>query len=136
MLNHFMSKLADRCLPFFKLLRAATRYKWTEECQTTFNELKRCLSTPLLLASRKPSACLFVYLATSDETVATVLITKEERVQRPVCHISKVLQAGEINYTKTEKLVYALIIAAKKLCQYFQAHPITVLTNCPIKDML
>ncbi|GJZ66233.1 reverse transcriptase domain-containing protein [Tanacetum coccineum] len=42
----------------------------------------------------------------------------------------------EINYTAMEKLVLALIHASKRLRRYFQAHPITVITDQPIKNVL
>ena len=35
---------------------------------------------------------------------------------------------AETKYLKIEKLAYALLIAARKLCHYFQAHPIALLT--------
>ncbi|XP_057491365.1 uncharacterized protein LOC130777097 [Actinidia eriantha] len=43
---------------------------------------------------------------------------------------------AETKHLKIEKLAYALIIAARKLRQYFQAHPIAVLTDQPLKQIL
>ena len=43
---------------------------------------------------------------------------------------------AETRYLKIEKLAYALLIAAKNFCHYFQAHPIVVLTNQPLKQIL
>ena len=37
-LNRFVSRAMDRCLPFFRTLRKS--FKWTDECQTTFDNLK------------------------------------------------------------------------------------------------
>jgi hypothetical protein len=34
-----------------------------------------------------------------------------------------------------EKICYAVIMSAKKLCHYFQAHTIKVLTNQPLNDI-
>ena len=42
----------------------------------------------------------------------------------------------ETRYLKIEKLAYALLIAVRKLCHYFQAHPIAELTNQPLKQIL
>ena len=33
-LNRFVSKVTDKCLPFFKTLKQA--FAWTDECETTF----------------------------------------------------------------------------------------------------
>ena len=42
-------------------------------------------------------------------------------------YVSKVLIVAETRYLKIEKLAYALLIAARKIRHYFQAHPIVVL---------
>ena len=43
---------------------------------------------------------------------------------------------AENRYVMLEKLAYALLIAARKLRHYFQAHSITVLTDQPLKQVL
>ncbi|GJW16388.1 reverse transcriptase domain-containing protein [Tanacetum coccineum] len=50
--------------------------------------------------------------------------------------LSRALRGPEINYTAMEKLVLALVHASKRLRRYFQAHPITVITDQPIKNIL
>ncbi|XP_052483494.1 uncharacterized protein LOC128039243 [Gossypium raimondii] len=54
---------------------------------------------------------------------------------RVVALNSKVLQNGEKRYSKIEKLIFALIVAVRKLQPYFQAHLMTVITKQPIKDI-
>ena len=76
---------------------------------------------------------LFVYLSISPTAVSVVLIREENRVQKLVYYVSKVLMGAENRYVKIEKLAYALLIAIRKLRHYFQAHPITVLTGQPLK---
>ncbi|GJU51425.1 reverse transcriptase domain-containing protein [Tanacetum coccineum] len=53
-----------------------------------------------------------------------------------VYFISRALQGPELNYTPMEKLVLALVFAAKRLRRYFQAHPIAVITDQPIKQII
>ena len=49
-LNRFVSRATDKCLPFFHTLKKS--FKWTNECQQAFEELKAYLSTlPLLSPS-------------------------------------------------------------------------------------
>ena len=50
-LNRFVSRATDKCLPFFKTLKQA--FAWTDECETTFKELKRYLSNPPYLSPSK-----------------------------------------------------------------------------------
>ena len=56
--------------------------------------------------------------------------------QKPVYFMSKVLTEAETRYTNFERIALALKMAAKKLCLYFQAHTIVVLTTYPIRAIL
>ena len=56
--------------------------------------------------------------------------------QRPVYFISKAFANAETRYMKMEQTALALRIAAQKLHPYFQAHPITVLTNQSLRNVL
>ncbi|GJX62110.1 reverse transcriptase domain-containing protein [Tanacetum coccineum] len=47
-----------------------------------------------------------------------------------------VLQGVELNYPELEKLILALVHAARRLRRYFQAYPIRVWTDKPIKQIL
>ena len=42
----------------------------------------------------------------------------------------------ETRYSKIEQTALALRSAAQKLCPYFQAHPIVVLTNQPLRSII
>nr|GFA02927.1 reverse transcriptase domain-containing protein [Tanacetum cinerariifolium] len=67
---------------------------------------------------------------------SAVLMTERGMVQMPVYFISRALQVPELNYSPMEKLVLSLVFAAKRLRRYFQAHPIAVITNQPIKQVM
>jgi hypothetical protein len=42
-LNRFISKLGEKALPFYQLLRKTDKFAWTAEAQAAFNDLKHCL---------------------------------------------------------------------------------------------
>ena len=44
-LSRFISRSAERALPFFKILRKAGPMKWTPEAEATLQDLKRYLSS-------------------------------------------------------------------------------------------
>jgi hypothetical protein len=50
-LSRFISKLGEKALPFYRLLRKMNNFTWTEEAQVAFDDLKRCLSTFLVLVT-------------------------------------------------------------------------------------
>lgn len=72
---------------------------------------------------------LYIYLATSEETVVVVLVKVEDAHQFPVYYVNKVLQNDKLRYTKIKKNVYALVIVTRKLQPYFQAHLVVVVAN-------
>jgi hypothetical protein len=50
-LNRFISKLGERGLPFFKLLKHQEKFVWTPEADQALAQLKDFLSKPLVLTS-------------------------------------------------------------------------------------
>jgi hypothetical protein len=73
-----------------------------------------------------------LYLSSSDLAVSAALVREEKTDQQPVYFISKVLQGAEVRYQLIEKVVLALIVAARKTGQYFQSHTIVVCTDVTI----
>jgi hypothetical protein len=134
-LNRFISRSADRCQPFFQLLKKGTTFKWDDSCVAAFEDLKRYLSSPLLLSNPVPAEPLFLYLAVSERAVSAVLIRIKDTVQCPVYYTSKTMTEAETRYLPLEKVGLALVTAAKKLPQYFQAHTIYVVTQYPVQAM-
>ena len=64
-LSRFISKSAERCLPFFKVLRQAKGFFWSDECRQAFEDLKKYLASPPLLAKPKEAEVLYLYLTVS-----------------------------------------------------------------------
>nr|GEZ59698.1 reverse transcriptase domain-containing protein [Tanacetum cinerariifolium] len=79
---------------------------------------------------------LIMYLSATHGAISAILMTERGAAQTPVYFISRALQGPELNYSPMEKLVLSLVFAAKRLRRYFQAHPITVITDKPIKQVM
>ena len=47
-LNRFVSRATNKCLPFFKVLKKA--FQWTDECKDALTKLKEYLARPSLLS--------------------------------------------------------------------------------------
>ena len=133
-LNRFVSRATDKCLPFFRTLKKS--FEWTDECQQAFEELKAYLSTPPLLSPSQPGEEHFLYLAVSAAAVSAALIREEEKVQKPVYYANRVLREAEERYPPMEKLAFTLVMATRKLKPYFQAHTVVVLTDKPLRQAI
>ena len=112
-LNRFISRATDKCLPFFKTLKQA--FTWTDECEAAFQEFKRYLSNPPFLSPSKEGENLYLYLAVSATTVNADLIREKDKKQLPVYYVTQAFQGAEAKYPRIEKIVFALIIASRKL---------------------
>uniref|UniRef100_A0A2N9ET33 Uncharacterized protein n=1 Tax=Fagus sylvatica TaxID=28930 RepID=A0A2N9ET33_FAGSY len=119
-LNRFVSRATDKCLPFFKTLRKA--FVWTDECQQSFEELKRYLTSPPLLSPSQQGETLSLYLAVSPTAVSSALIREDGGTQLPVYYTSRAFQGAEDRYPAMEKLALALAMnkpdAAGRLIQW------------------
>jgi hypothetical protein len=134
-LNRFISRSANRCQPFFQLLKKGTTFKWDDSCVAAFENLKKYLSSPMILSNPVPAEPLFLYLAVSERAVSAVLIRIKDTVQCPVYYTSKTMTEAETRYLPSEKVGLALVTAAKKLPQYFQVHTIYVVMQFPVQAM-
>jgi dsDNA-binding SOS-regulon protein len=77
-LNRFISKLGERGLPFFKLLKHQEKFVWTPKADQALAQLKDFLSKlPVLTAPRKKEQ-LLLYLAATTHVVNTVIIVERQ----------------------------------------------------------
>ncbi|GKV11061.1 hypothetical protein SLEP1_g22347 [Rubroshorea leprosula] len=81
-LHRFILKSANKCLPFFKIMRSVAqkdesskqkKFEWNQECQAAFDELKSYLSSPPLLTKAMDGEILYLYLDISDEAISSML---------------------------------------------------------------
>lgn len=138
-LRRFVSRSAERCLPFFDTLKGPKNEKslqWTSECEDAFQEIKKYLASAPLLGKPIPSEPLYLSLAASSMAVGAALVRDKGGIQFPVYYVSHVLRDAETRYLNLKKFAYALIIASRKLRHYFQGRLIVVYTDQPLKKIL
>jgi hypothetical protein len=141
-LGRFISKLGEKGLPFFKLLKKADKFVWDDEAQKAFEALKKSLTKPPVITPPIPKETLLPYISATTNLVSTVLVAERQEegqaypVQRPVYYVSKVLADAKTHYTQPQKLLYALLITSRKLQHYFQAHKIVVPSSFPLGEII
>lgn len=133
-LSRFLSKLAEKSLPFFQILKKVDAFEWTEECQMEFKDLKAYLSSSPILSKPEKGEVLYIYLVVADREINLVLLREDElKVQQPIYYVSKALPRSELRYSMLENTTYTLVITAKKLAAYFQLHQIQILIDQPFR---
>jgi hypothetical protein len=125
-LDRFIGKLAEKGLPFFKLLKKFDRFEWTDEADQALEELKTFLTTPPVMVPLVPKETLLLYISAPIQVVSAVLVAERPEechqypVQRRVDYINEVLSDNKVRYSQPQKMLYALLIMWRKLQHYFQ----------------
>ena len=136
-LGRFIARFIDKLRHFFLKLKRANAIGWRSDCELAFGDIKRYLTQPPILSSPQPDEQLYMYLAVFDCVVSTVLFhCMKDKEQRPIYYVSKPMVDMKTRYSKMEQTTLALRNAAQKLCPYFQAHQVIVLTNQPFRSIL
>ena len=95
-----------------KLLRKHVEYKWTEACQSSFEELKEKLTTTPVLASPSGTGGFVLYSDASYQGLGCVLMQHG----RAIAYASRQLRPYEIFYP-THDLELAVVVFALKIWQ-------------------
>jgi hypothetical protein len=141
-LSRFISRLGEKGLPFFKLLKASKKFVWSVEADAAFTQLNDFLTSSLVLTAPQKDDVLLLYIAATDRVVSTVIVVKREepdhvyKVQRPIYFISEELNESNARYPQVQKLIYAILITSRKLKHYFDEYRVVVKTNFPLGDII
>jgi hypothetical protein len=73
-INRFISKSAERNLPFFKALRGGDKVEWGPEQLKAFQQVKSYMASKLLVIVPDMEAPLLLYIAASDHAVSGVCV--------------------------------------------------------------
>jgi ribonuclease HI len=140
LLNRFISRSAERNLPFFEILKSAEVFQWGLAQERAFEELKQYLIDLTTLTPPSSGTPLLLYVVASHAAVSAALVLEKQEGQikkeAPVYFVSEVLSPSKKNYTELEKVLYAVLMASRKLLHYFQAYHIIVPSSQPLKDIM
>jgi hypothetical protein len=127
-------------MPFFEILKSTEVFQWGPAQQKAFEELKQYLIDLMTLTLPSLGAPLLLYVVASHSTVSAALVQEkldgQIKKQAPVYFVSEVLSLSKKNYTELEKVLYAVLMASRKLRHYFQAYHIIVPSSQPLKDIM
>src|SRR4051794_40047727 len=76
--DRFISRLGERALPFFKLLKKSVPIDWTPEVDAALQDLKMYLSSPPILVTPRIKEPLLLYLSETTQEVSVVLVAERE----------------------------------------------------------
>jgi hypothetical protein len=77
-LSRFISRLGEKGMPFYKLLKKVDKFQWTTEAQEALEALKKFLTTPPVLKPPhrampgQPAEDLLLYIYCTTHVVSTI----------------------------------------------------------------
>ena len=140
--SRFISRLGDKALPLYKLLKKSDNFVWTEEAEAALAQLKYTLMHAPILAAPKEREPLLLYLSATNFVISAVIVVerleegKQWPDQRAVYFISEVFSDSKQRYPHYQKLAYGVFFAARKLRHYFDGHAVTVVSKAPLRDII
>jgi ribonuclease HI len=141
-LSRFISRLGEKGLPLYRLLKKHECFSWTVEVQEALDKLKATLARAPILTPPQDGEPLYLYVAATTQVVSAVIVVERAEeghalpVQRPVYYITEVLSETKARYPQIQKLLYAVVLARRKLRHYFEAHPVTVVSFFPLGEII
>ena len=118
----------------YQLMKKTDNFVWNDAANTAFEDLKKQLAEPPVLATPVDKEPLLYVVANARAVSVAIVVERKEtgkeyQVQRPVYYISEVLIESKQRYPHWKNLVYGVFMASRKLKQYFQGHPIMVVSS-------
>jgi hypothetical protein len=96
-LSCFISRLGEKGLPLYQLLKKHERFSWTIKAQEVLDKLKATLTHAPILTQPQNGEPLYLYVAATTQVVSVVIVVERAEeghslpVQRPVYYIREVL---------------------------------------------
>src|SRR4051812_38577464 len=124
-LSRFITRLGEKALPLYQLMKKSDKFEWTPEADAAFAELKALLSTQPVLAAPISKEPLLLYIAATGQVVSIVLTVEREeegkafKVQRPVYYVSEVLTPSKQRYPHYQNCFYDLYMNTEKFTHFF-----------------
>ena len=121
---------AETAAPLTRLTSPKIRFKWTEECEKAFIELKRHICQQALLSFPKYGEEPFlVYCDASNQALGAVLAQKQDNEIVPISFTSRILSDTEKRYPTFRREILALIFAIKQFKYYLTNQHFKVFTD-------
>jgi hypothetical protein len=93
-LSRFISRLGEKSLPLYRLLKKHERFSWTAEAQEALDKLKATLTHAPILTPPQDSEPLYLYVTATTQVVRAVIVVEHTEeghalpVQRLVYYIA------------------------------------------------
>ena len=127
--RRFISDFSIVAAPLYLLTRKGQSFRWGDEQQQAFDELKRRLTTAPVLASPRSSGTMYLDNDACETGLGIVLSQEQDGHERVLSYGSRSLSSAEKNYSITRKELLAVIFGLKRFRQYLIERKFVIRTD-------
>ena len=129
--NYYRKHIKDfakLCSPLNKLTRKNEDFKWTEECERSFQYLKECFMNPPVLdyPNFSESNIFTLHTDASGKALGAVLSNQNTR---PIAFASRALNKAELNYSTIENELLGVVWAIRHFRPYLYGRKFEIFTD-------
>ena len=141
----FVTQFSDMARPLTKLLAYDCEFKWTHQCDISFQMLKDMLcSAPILKYpdTNKPytlytDASKYGWAGVLTQSHTSTVDGKTIIMDHPMSYVSGLFHGSQLNWAALTKEAYAIYLSIKKSTFYLTGHEITLRSDhLPLKKFL
>jgi ribonuclease HI len=123
--RRFIEGFSTIATPLTRLTKKNIRWEWSKECDESFQELKRRLTTALVLILPSGTEGFVVYSDASRKGLGCVLMQHG----KVVAYASRQLKTHEINYTVHDLELTAVVFALRVWRHYLYGSQVQIFTD-------
>ena len=128
--RRFVKDFARIARPLHRLTERTASFVWTEECQTAFDELRRCLTSTPVLAYPNFDRPFILDTDASDVGIGAVLSQVDEDGQeRVIAYGSRSLTKTERRYCVTRRELLAVVVFTRQYRSYLMGEMFLLRTD-------
>ena len=128
--SKFIANLATMAEPLYRLTKKGTLWKWDQEEQSAFEQLKQVLSSDQVLVHFDINKPIGLSCDASNVGIGAVLFHRfPDGSERPIANVSKTLTVAERNYSQIHKEALAIIFGLRKFYQYIYGQKFILVTD-------
>lgn len=128
--SKFIQNFAAISVPLNRLKRKGVKFKWTEECQKSFDTLRKALISPPVLQLPVYSSKFILNCDASENAIGAALGQMRDGVWLPVAFASRTLSNTEAGYSVFRKEFLACLWACEKFRDILADTRFILRTDC------
>ena len=128
--RRFIPNFSKLSHPLTKLTRKDTPFKWSDECQKSFEILKGKLLEHPIVGYPQYDQPFILYTDSSGYSLAGVLCQKQGEIERIIACAGRNMLPAETRYSTFEKEALAIFYCFKQFDSYIRYTHVDVVTDC------